>query len=80
MIREREGAGATTNAIAAALQVTPASVTGMIKKLAEMKLVRHTPYQGVELTKVRREDRIGDRAPSSAAGTVPVRSAGLFVG
>ncbi len=51
MIREREGGGASTNAIAAALSVTPASVTGMMKKLAEMKLVRHTPYQGVELTR-----------------------------
>ena len=28
----------------------PGSVTGMIKKLAEMSLVRHTPYQGVQLT------------------------------
>lgn len=28
----------------------PASVTGMIKKLAEMNLVQHTPYQGVQLT------------------------------
>ncbi len=51
MIQEREGHGVSTNAIAAALSVTPASVTGMIKKLAEMKLVRHTPYQGVELTR-----------------------------
>lgn len=50
MLRERN-AGVTTTAIAAALTVTPASVTGMIKKLAEMKLVRHTPYQGVELTR-----------------------------
>ena len=50
MLRERSGAASTT-AIAAALDVTPASVTGMIKKLAEMKLVRHTPYQGVELTR-----------------------------
>ena len=50
MLRERSGAASTT-AIAAALAVTPASVTGMIKKLAEMKLVRHAPYQGVELTR-----------------------------
>ncbi len=50
LLREREGA-ATTTGIAAVLEVTPASVTGMIKKLAELKLVRHTPYQGVELTK-----------------------------
>jgi DtxR family transcriptional regulator, Mn-dependent transcriptional regulator len=49
-LREREGAASTTG-IAAALEVTPASVTGMIKKLAELKLVRHTPYQGVELTR-----------------------------
>ncbi|PDW04700.1 metal-dependent transcriptional regulator [Candidatus Viridilinea mediisalina] len=28
----------------------PGSVTGMIKKLAEMNLVEHTPYQGVCLT------------------------------
>src|SRR5512136_2359528 len=49
-LREREGAASTTG-IAAALAVTPASVTGMIKKLAELKLVRHAPYQGVELTK-----------------------------
>ena len=50
MLHEREGAASTT-AIAAALEVTPASVTGMIKKLAEMKLVRHAPYQDVELTR-----------------------------
>ena len=50
LLREREGA-ATTTGIAAALEVTPASVTGMIKKLAEFKLVRHVPYQGAELTR-----------------------------
>jgi DtxR family Mn-dependent transcriptional regulator len=50
LLRERAGAASTT-AIAAVLEITPASVTGMIKKLAELKLVRHTPYQGVELTK-----------------------------
>jgi DtxR family Mn-dependent transcriptional regulator len=50
LLREREGA-ATTTAIAAALEVTPASVTGMLKKLAELKLVRHVPYQGTELTR-----------------------------
>jgi DtxR family Mn-dependent transcriptional regulator len=50
LLRERGGA-ATTTAIAADLEVTPASVTGMIKKLAELKLVRHAPYQGVELTR-----------------------------
>lgn len=51
LLREQHGASASTTAIAAALHVTPASVTGMVKKLAEMKLARHTPYQGVERTK-----------------------------
>jgi len=50
LLREREGT-ATTTGIASVLKVTPASVTGMIKKLAELKLVRHMPYQSVELTK-----------------------------
>jgi DtxR family Mn-dependent transcriptional regulator len=50
LLHERTGA-ATTTGIASVLEVTPASVTGMVKKLAELKLVRHTPYQGVELTK-----------------------------
>jgi len=40
----------STSAIAERLGVAQASVTGMIKKMAEMKLVEHSPYQGVELT------------------------------
>jgi DtxR family Mn-dependent transcriptional regulator len=44
------GEAITTSAIAERLNVEPGSVTGMMKKLAEMKLVRRTPYQGVELT------------------------------
>jgi len=40
-----------TSLLAERLGVTPASVTGMIKKLAEMKLVVYEPYQGVKLTK-----------------------------
>jgi len=49
LLQQRAG-GANTNAIAETLSVKPASVTGMVKKLAEMKLVRHAPYQGVTLT------------------------------
>ena len=48
--------GASTNAIALALGVRPASVTGMLKKLAELKFVRHIPYQSAHLT--RRGERI----------------------
>jgi DtxR family Mn-dependent transcriptional regulator len=40
----------TTTALAEYLSVAPASVTGMLKKLAEMNLVLYEPYQGVELT------------------------------
>lgn len=39
-----------TTALARELKITPASVTGMIKKLSEMKLITHEPYQGVQLT------------------------------
>lgn len=40
----------STTALAERLGVAPASVTGMVKKLATMKLVDHQPYQGVTLT------------------------------
>ncbi len=40
----------TTSLIAERLEVAPASVTNMVKKLAELHLLDHTPYQGVELT------------------------------
>lgn len=39
-----------TQNLADQLKVKPASVTGMLKKLAELGLVRHTPYQGASLT------------------------------
>ena len=41
----------TTSALADALGISDASATNMIKKLAEMKLARHSPYRGVELTR-----------------------------
>lgn len=40
----------TTSAIAERLGVSPASVTNMVKKLAEMNLLQHEPYHGVRLT------------------------------
>ncbi len=45
-----DGKPVTTNAIAERLEVSQASVTGMMKKLADLKLISHTPYYGVELT------------------------------
>lgn len=45
-----EGSPASTSAIAEALEVQPASVTGMVKRMAESGLLEHVPYKGVELT------------------------------
>ena len=39
-----------TTVLAERLQVKPASVSGMLKKLGDLQLVRHTPYHGVMLT------------------------------
>jgi DtxR family Mn-dependent transcriptional regulator len=39
-----------TNDIADRLEVTAASASGMIKKLADLGLVAHVPYRGVQLT------------------------------
>lgn len=47
---ERAGQRATTSALAARLGVQPASVTGMMKRLAEMHLVLYTPYDAATLT------------------------------
>src|SRR5436190_1185477 len=41
----------TTNAIAEIVDTMPASVTDMLKKLAEKKLIRYEKYKGVSLTK-----------------------------
>jgi DtxR family Mn-dependent transcriptional regulator len=44
------GQVASTSAIAEALEVQPASVTGMVKRLAESGFLEHAPYRGVGLT------------------------------
>jgi DtxR family transcriptional regulator, Mn-dependent transcriptional regulator len=44
------GDAASTSAIAEALDIQPASVTGMIKRMAESGLLEHVPYRGVRLT------------------------------
>jgi DtxR family Mn-dependent transcriptional regulator len=49
-LQSRAGASVSTNALAGRLDVTPASASGMVKRLAEMGLVTHAPYRGVELT------------------------------
>jgi DtxR family transcriptional regulator, Mn-dependent transcriptional regulator len=48
---ERRGDEAvSTNALAERLGVTPASASGMVKRLGELGLVEHQPYHGVSLT------------------------------
>jgi DtxR family Mn-dependent transcriptional regulator len=43
---------ASTSSIAERMGIAPPSVTAMVKKLAEQKLVTHEPYQGVRLTRL----------------------------
>src|SRR3954453_23647507 len=42
--------GVGTTAVAQRLGVTPASASGMLKRLADEGLVEHVPYQGTRLT------------------------------
>ena len=47
---ERVGEPATTNDIAVRLAISPASVSGMVRRLADQGLITHEPYRGVRLT------------------------------
>jgi DtxR family transcriptional regulator, Mn-dependent transcriptional regulator len=49
---QNENGSASTTGLAERLHVAPASVTGMLKKLAadEQRLIRYEPYRGVTLT------------------------------
>jgi DtxR family Mn-dependent transcriptional regulator len=49
-LEQRERDMVTTNALAERLGVTPASASGMVKRLSELGLVEHRPYRGVALT------------------------------
>jgi len=46
----QEYPGASTSALAERLRISPGAVTKMVKKLAGMRLVDHSPYRGVTLT------------------------------
>jgi DtxR family transcriptional regulator, Mn-dependent transcriptional regulator len=52
--RESTASAAPTTEVARVLGVSPASVTGMIKRLGRAGLVRHVPYRGASLTPVGR--------------------------
>jgi DtxR family transcriptional regulator, Mn-dependent transcriptional regulator len=47
---ELNGAAATTSDLASRLGVAPASVSGMVRRLADQGLLEHEPYRGVRLT------------------------------
>ncbi len=49
-LEERAQGAVSTNALAERLGVTPASASGMVKRLCELGLVEHRPYHGVSLT------------------------------
>jgi DtxR family Mn-dependent transcriptional regulator len=49
-LESRSGEPVSTNALADRLGVTPGSVSAMLKKLAELGLVTHSPYHGAQLT------------------------------
>ena len=48
---QKEMGKVSTNSLSEKLNVAPASVTSMIKKLSLKKLLTHKRYQGVKLTK-----------------------------
>ncbi len=54
LIAARQGGRglAATGAVATALEVSPGTVTGMLKTLAEAGLATYTPYEGANLTPV----------------------------
>ncbi|MBV9684345.1 MAG: metal-dependent transcriptional regulator [Solirubrobacterales bacterium] len=49
-LERRDCEPVSTNALAERLGVTPASASGMVKRLGELGLVEHQPYRGVSLT------------------------------
>lgn len=56
-LEARSGAAATSE-IAARLSLTPASVTGMVRRLARQGLLTHEPYRGVRLTELGRRNAL----------------------
>jgi DtxR family transcriptional regulator, Mn-dependent transcriptional regulator len=49
-LESRRAGAVSTNALAHRLGVTPASASGMVRRLDELGLVTHVPYRGVRLT------------------------------
>ncbi len=64
----------SSTALADKLGVTPASVTGMVKRIAHERpdVIDYTPHHGVLLTTEGRSDRAADRAQASPRGALSV--------
>jgi DtxR family Mn-dependent transcriptional regulator len=54
-IQQEQGEAVATTILAERMGVSPASATNMVKRLAEAKLVKYIPYQGVALKESGRE-------------------------
>jgi len=54
IVSSQEGRAATTGQLAAALDVSPGTVTSMLKTLDAARLATHRPYEGVALTRAGR--------------------------
>jgi len=52
---EEDGVAASNQALAERLSVSPASVTGMLRRLGELHLVAYEPYRGANLTSAGRK-------------------------
>ena len=52
-----KGTKVTNSALANYLNITPASATNMVKKLAEWELITYEPYQSILLTEMGQPDR-----------------------
>ncbi len=50
LLADGDDARVGTHQLAERLAVTPASVTGMVQRLAQLRFVSHRPYRGVRLT------------------------------
>ncbi len=49
-LQSRHEAPVSTNALAERLDITPGSVSAMLRKLDDLELIEHIPYRGVTLT------------------------------
>lgn len=56
--RGKEGKGVSTSSIADRLNISQASVSNMLKKLAEAQWIKYEPYYGVSLTNAGRKNAL----------------------